>query len=54
MLLTGCKNELLSFLREAPKKLDVVVMPDFFFDRLINLNCDVPSFLSMVTDVAAA
>jgi sugar/nucleoside kinase (ribokinase family) len=51
MLLIDCKNELLSFLKEAPKKLDVVVMPDFFLDRLINLNCDAPSFLSMVTNV---
>jgi sugar/nucleoside kinase (ribokinase family) len=52
MLLTGCKDELLSFLKETPKKLDVVVMPDFFLDRLINLNCDAPSFSSMVADVA--
>jgi len=52
MLLTRYKDELLSFLKENPKKLDVVVMPDFFLDRLINLNCDAPSFSSMVTDVA--
>jgi sugar/nucleoside kinase (ribokinase family) len=52
MLLTGCKDELLSFLKEDPKKLDVVVMPDFFLDRLINLNCDAPHFSSMVADVA--
>jgi sugar/nucleoside kinase (ribokinase family) len=52
MLPTGCKDELLSFLKEAPKKLDAVVMPDFFLDRLINLNCDAPHFSSMVADVA--
>ena len=34
------------------KKLEVVVMPDFFLDRLINLNCDEPGFFSMVADVA--
>ena len=27
-------------------------MPDFFLDRLINLNCDAPRFSSMVADVA--
>jgi sugar/nucleoside kinase (ribokinase family) len=52
MLLTGCKDELLSFLKTVPTKLDVVVMPDFFLDRLINLNCDAPRFLSMITEVA--
>ena len=52
MLMPACKNELLSFLKKAPKKLDVVVMPDFFLDRLINLNCGAPYFFSMVTDVA--
>ena len=52
MLLTGYKDELLSFLKENPKKLDVVVMPDFFLDRLINLNCDAPRFSSMVANVA--
>jgi sugar/nucleoside kinase (ribokinase family) len=51
-LLTGCKDELLSFLNEDHKKLEVVVMPDFFLDRLINLNCDEPGFFSMVADVA--
>jgi sugar/nucleoside kinase (ribokinase family) len=52
MLLTRCKDELLTFLKEAPKKLDAVVMPDFFLDRLINLNCDASRFFSMVADVA--
>ena len=51
MLLTGYKDELLSFLKEAPRKLDAVVMPDFFLDRLINLNCDPTCFFSMVKDV---
>ena len=47
-----CKNELLSFLKEAPRKLDVVVMPDFFLDRLISLDCDAAGFFSMIKDVA--
>src|SRR4030042_6231248 len=52
MLMPACKNELLSFLKEAPRKLDAVVMTDFFLNRLINLSCDAPHFSSMVTDVA--
>jgi sugar/nucleoside kinase (ribokinase family) len=52
MLVTRYKDELLSFLKETHKKLDVVVMPDFFLDRLINLNCDAPHFSSMVANVA--
>lgn len=52
MLPTGCKDELLSFLKGTPRKLDVVVMPDFFLDRLINLNWDTAGFFSMVKDVA--
>ena len=52
MLLAGCKDELLSFLKEDHKKHDVVVMPDFFLDRLINLDCDATRFSSMVADVA--
>ena len=51
MLLAGCKDELLSFLKEDHKKHDVVVMPDFFLDRLINLDCDATRFSSMVADV---
>jgi sugar/nucleoside kinase (ribokinase family) len=47
-----CKSKLLSFLKEAPRKLDVVVMPDFFLDRLISLDCDAAVFFSMVKDVA--
>ena len=52
MLLTDYKDELLSFLNEDHKKREVVVMPDFFLDRIINLNCDEPDFFSMVADVA--
>lgn len=52
MLLAQCRNELLSFLKEDHEKLDVVVMPDFFQDRLINLECDATHFSSIITDVA--
>jgi sugar/nucleoside kinase (ribokinase family) len=46
------KDEMLSFLKESHEKLDVVVMPDFFHDRLINLDCDAARFSSMIVDVA--
>jgi len=52
MLQTHCKNELLSFLKATPNKLGIVVMPDFFLDRLISLDCDATSFFSKVTSVA--
>jgi len=47
-----CKDEMLGFLKESCEKLDVVVMPDFFHDRLINLDCDAARFSSMIADVA--
>jgi len=43
-----CKDEMLGFLKEGHEKLDVVVMPDFFHDRLINLDCDAARFSSMI------
>ena len=49
---TDCKDEMLGFLKENHEKLDVVVMPDFFHDRLINLDCDAARFSSMIADVA--
>ncbi len=47
-----CKDELLGFLKEDHEKLDAVVMPDFFHDRLINLDYDAARFSSMIADVA--
>ena len=47
-----CKDEMLGFLKEGHEKLDVVVMPDFFHDRLVNLDCDAARFSSMIADVA--
>jgi sugar/nucleoside kinase (ribokinase family) len=47
-----CKDEMLGFLKENHEKRDVIVMPDFFHDRLINLDCDAARFSSMIADVA--
>ena len=52
MLPAQCKDELLRFLNEKPKKLTAVVMPDFFHDRLIHLDCDAAHFSSIIADVA--
>jgi len=51
VLRTDCKNELLGFLKKDPEKRDVIVMPDFFFDRLVSLNCDVTRFSSVIADI---
>jgi sugar/nucleoside kinase (ribokinase family) len=45
------KDELLSFLKEKPEELNVVVMPDFFYDRLIHLNYDTESFSALIAKV---
>jgi sugar/nucleoside kinase (ribokinase family) len=37
-------EELRSFLREKPRELTVVTMPDFFLDRLVNLRRDPATF----------
>jgi len=47
-----CKDEMLRFLKENHEKRDVMVMPDFFHDRLINLDYDAARFSSMIADVA--
>ena len=52
MLRAGCLEELLNFLKKDPEKLSVVVMPDFFFDRLISVNYDVARFSSLIADIA--
>lgn len=43
--------ELQEFLKSEFKEVNVVVMPDFFLDRLITLNYDVKIFSEMLTDV---
>ena len=37
-------EELQRFLKREIEELNVVVMPDFFLDRLVSLNCDVDAF----------
>lgn len=50
--MSGCKNELLGFLKkESNEELNVVVMPDFFLDRLINLDHNITEFTSMVNSI---
>jgi sugar/nucleoside kinase (ribokinase family) len=46
------KDDLVGFLKKDPEKCDVIVMPDFFHDRLISLDCDVAGFSSAITDIA--
>src|SRR3990172_6250381 len=45
-------NELLTFLKQDHREISVVVMPDFFIDRLINLDCDSAGFSAIVGDIA--
>ena len=46
------KDELLGFLKENHEKRNVVVMPDFFHDRLINIDYGADRFSSIIIDVA--
>ena len=46
-----CKDELLYFFKEKLKKVHAIVMPDFFYDRLINLDYDVAHFSSVIADI---
>ena len=47
-----CKKELKNFLLRSPKDCKVVVLPDFFLDRFVNLNWNVWEFSNLVADVA--
>ena len=49
--LLGYLEELQRFLKSEIEELNVVVMPDFFLDRLISLNCDVKAFSEMLGKV---
>jgi len=42
--LLDCKEEILSFLKEKSEKFNVVVMPDFFLDRIITLKWNLEKF----------
>jgi len=44
-------DELLNFLGKPAKKVNVVVMPDYFMDRLINLGFDSQAFCSTVSSI---
>ena len=52
MTSAGCKKELQTFLQQKPKECKAVVMPDFFLDRLINLDSDTDEFSRLVSKVA--
>ena len=52
MSLANCKTELLSFLEKKFKECKVAVLPDFFLDRLINLDWDAAEFSGLVAEVA--
>ena len=52
MSLAKCKNELLTFIQQPThKECNVVVMPDFFLDRIVNLPWDLAEFTMSVGDV---
>lgn len=44
------QNELVDYLKKGFEECNVVVMPDFFMDRLINLNYDVSHFSNLIHD----
>ncbi|MCW3995026.1 MAG: carbohydrate kinase family protein [Candidatus Bathyarchaeota archaeon] len=53
MSLESWKKQLEEFLKQQKfKDCNVVVMPDFFLDRLINLDLDTEDFFRLVADVA--
>jgi len=53
MSMAECKKELKNFLeRKKPKECKVTVLPDFFLDRLINLNWNASEFSGLIADVA--
>jgi len=49
--LLGYVEELQRFLESEIEEINVVVMPDFFLDRLISLNCDLKNFNRMLGKV---
>ncbi len=48
---TSCKKELQRFLQQPLKESKVVVMPDFFLDRLINLKWSPTEFSNLIEDI---
>jgi sugar/nucleoside kinase (ribokinase family) len=49
--LAQCKTELQTLLEHQLKDCKIVVLPDFFLDRLINLDWDAAEFSGLVADV---
>lgn len=45
-------EKLISFLKEVPREIRVVVMPDFFLDRLIMLEQTSSEFADTVRGIA--
>ncbi len=52
MTLTECIKELQSFLERNQEECRVVVLPDFFLDRIVNLEWDAAEFSGRVAEVA--
>jgi ribokinase len=50
--LKSCMNELIRLLKHVPNEVSVVVMPDFFLDRLITLEQTPAEFAAAVQSVA--
>jgi sugar/nucleoside kinase (ribokinase family) len=50
-LLSDCLDELLRLLRVEFKEVNTVVMPDFFVDRLISLDCDAKDFSKTLENI---
>jgi len=51
VLLEQYQGELLNFLKEEPEKIRAIVIPDFFHDRIINIDCTANRFSSMIADI---
>jgi ribokinase len=52
MSIVECRKELENFAKQKPKACKVVVLPDFFLDRLINIDWNPQEFSDLVGDVA--
>jgi sugar/nucleoside kinase (ribokinase family) len=50
--MSSTKQELIQFVQEKKQDCKVAVLPDFFLDRLINLNWNVQDFSQLIIDVA--
>jgi sugar/nucleoside kinase (ribokinase family) len=51
-MVISCLREVQSFLKSETEELDVVVMPDFFIDRLVNLEWDLRAFSGNLESVS--